>query len=186
MNETLLNIKNRYSCRNFNDKIPTDEQLNAITNAAIQAPSGMNEQPWQIILVKNKELILEIEKESTNVLRNTRKDLYDKVMERTKNIFYNAPCMIVFAIKPGYPKNSELIDLGISAQNAVLAATSLSLATLHCGFANLAFAGDKKNHLKEKLKFKKDYDCGLAVLIGHTNTDGHPHEPDTSKITIIE
>ena len=63
MNETLKVIAERYSCRDFKDEMPTDEILQAIAQAAIQAPSGMNRQAWRVIIVKNKELMNDMESE---------------------------------------------------------------------------------------------------------------------------
>ena len=54
MNDTLKTITKRYSCRSFTDKMPSNDDLAAITNAGLFAPSGMNRQNWQIIVVKNK------------------------------------------------------------------------------------------------------------------------------------
>ena len=48
MNETLNVIAKRYSCRDFKNEMPSDEILQAIAEAAIQAPSGMNRQAWQL------------------------------------------------------------------------------------------------------------------------------------------
>jgi nitroreductase len=187
MNETLRNIAERFSCRDYSDKVPTSEQLNLIAQAAIQAPSGMNRQLWQVIVVKNRDLMSEMEAEGMKTLSSMPdQTMYQRIMERGGKLFYHAPCMIVLAIKEGYPKGAELVDCGILAQNTVLAATSLGINTVHCGFIQLAFAGEKASYFKEKLKFPEGYECGMAVLLGYANTSVSPHMPDQEKITVIE
>jgi len=187
MNETLKNIAERFSCRDYSDKIPSDEHLGLIAQAAIQAPSGMNRQQWQVIVVKNRDLILEMEAEGIKTLSSMPdQSMYQRIMARGGKLFYNAPRMIVIAIKEGYPKGAELIDCGILAQNIVLAATSLGINSVHCGFTLLAFAGNKASYFKEKLQFPEGYECGMGILLGYANTPGAPHAPNQEKITVIE
>jgi nitroreductase len=158
-----------------------------IAQAGIQAPSGMNRQQWQVIVVKNRDLMSEMEIEGLKTLSSMPdKTMYQRIMDRGGKLFYNAPCMIVLAIKEGYPKGAELVDCGILAQNIVLAATSLGINTVHCGFVLMAFAGEKAQYFKEKLKFPEGYECGMAILLGYAKTSTSPHSPNQDKITIIE
>lgn len=187
MNDTLKIIAERFSCRNFTDKMPENKYLEAIAQAAIQAPSGMNRQYWHVIVVKNKDLISQMEKEGTHMLSLMEdKSMYERIMERGGKLFYNAPCMIVIAIKEAAQKGVELIDCGILAQNISLAAASLGLANLHCGFVGLAFAGNRADEFKAKLRFPEGYECGMGVLLGYTEHAVPPHAPDQDKITYIE
>ena len=187
MNDTLKAMEQRFSCRNFNDEIPTDEELSLIAQAAIQSPSGMNRQGWQVIVVKDKGLIEKMDAEGMNILANMPEQTsYNRILERGGLLFYNAPRMIVVAIKEGSPKGAELVDCGIVAQNVVLAAQSLGLANLHCGLACLVFAGERGAEFKQRLQFPKGYECGIGILLGHTDNELAPHAPDQEKITIIE
>jgi len=186
MNDTLKHIKERSSCRDFSDQLPTDEQMSAIAQAAIQSPSGMNRQAWQIIVVKDRGLIAEMEEEGISNLKATDDAAYQRIMSRNGTLFYRAPYMIMLAIKPSQPAGMELIDLGIAAQNAVIAATSLGLASLHCGLAGYAFAGGKAEEFKKRLAFPGGYEYGIAVLVGYAKEQGVPHEPNQAKITYIE
>jgi len=186
LNETLRNIKERYSCRDFEERLPSEELLTAISQAAIQSPSGMNRQFWHIIVVTNNELIAEMEQEAGKNLRNLSESFYQHIMSQNGNIFYNAPCMVFFAVKTAEPPGAELIDLGVVAQTTVLAATSLGLASLHCGNVAFAFAGTKNEYFKDKLGFPVGYECGMAVLLGYAKSIGIPHELDQSKILYIK
>ena len=186
MNDTLKNIEARFSCRDFTNQPVSDEQIHAITQAALQSPSGMNRQLWQVIVIRNSDLIAEMEAEGIRTLAQINPALHQHIMSRNKGLFYNASCMILFAIKPAQPAGAELIDLGIIAQTTVLAATSLELASLHCGMAAFAFAGEKAGYFKKRLAFPDGYECGMAVLLGHAQKPGFPHAPDQTKITYID
>lgn len=185
-NDVLKAISKRYSCRAFTDKVVSDNDLQLIADAAIQAPSGMNRQHWQIIIIKNKTLLSEMEAEGMRVMSEMPdKTMFERIISRGGKLFYNAPCMAFIAVKKSQ-KGAELIDLGIVAQNISLAATSLSIANCHCGLIAFCFAGDKAEEFKNKLRFPEGYECGLGVLLGYAVEQGKPHIPDKSKITFIE
>ncbi len=185
MNETLKTISERYSCRSFKDDMPGDEQLQAIATAAIQAPSGMNRQAWRVIVVKNKELIGDIEAEGMRILSAMEdKTMYERMMARGGKLFYNAPCLIMLPIDPTNYVGAVL-DCGILCENVTLAATSLGLGNLICGMAGLAFAGNRAREFKERLEFPAGFEFGAAVLVGYAAEKSAPHEPDQAKIKFV-
>lgn len=57
-NDTLLSIQNRRSIRIFLDKLVGDEDLQIILNAANQAPSAHNQQPWRFIVLSGKRKVI--------------------------------------------------------------------------------------------------------------------------------
>ncbi|MDR1370130.1 MAG: nitroreductase family protein [Dysgonamonadaceae bacterium] len=187
MNETLQTIAKRYSCRNFTDKVPGNEQLAAIAKAAIQSPSAMNRQPWRIVVLKNRQLIQEMEDEALQILASMpdRSD-YDRIMSRGGKLFYNAPCMIMLPMPAAGSNGFEFIDLGIVCENIALAATSLGLGNVICAFSRLAFSGSKAEEFKQRSGFPDGFECGAAVLVGYAVSPVDPHEPDETKIIIIE
>lgn len=58
--EILKEILNRRSIRKFQDKEVSDDVIKKILHAAMQAPSANNEQPWEFIVVKNKQTLLKM------------------------------------------------------------------------------------------------------------------------------
>jgi len=185
---TIESIHTRYSCRAFSDKMPSDNDLQLIAEAAIAAPSGMNRQPWQIIVVKNKELLAELEAEGMiNLMASPDQSVYERIMSRGGKLYYNTPCQIIVAINKSTPTGYEPYDCGMVVQNIALAATSLGMESLICGLATFSFAGEKGEEFKRRLNFAEGYDLGLSVLVGYAKAPGgKPHQPDLSKITVIE
>jgi nitroreductase len=187
LNETLATISNRCSCRDFRGDVPADGDLRLIANAALAAPSGLNRQPWRVIVVKNRELINDMEAEGMRVLAAMPdKSTFERIMSRGGKLFYHAPCMIVIPIAKAAPAGAELFDCGIIAENIALAATSLGIGNVICGLACLCFAGGRREEFHRRLGFPKEYEIGLAVLLGFAKTPGKPHAPDTAKISFIE
>jgi len=185
---TIEAIHTRYSCRAFTDKMPPNEDLQTIAEAAVAAPSGMNRQLWRVVVVKNQQLLADLESEGMkNLAMLPDKSLVERIQSRGGKLYYNTPCMIVVPIGKVEPSGAELFDCGIVAENIALAATSLGIDNLICGLAAFSFAGERGEGFKRRLSFPEGYEIGIAVLLGYAeNPGGKPHEPDLSKITMIE
>ena len=185
MNDTLKTIAARYSCRAYQSKPISDEDLKAIADAAIAAPSAVNRQGWRVIVVKNKGLMDEMEAEGMRIITAMEdKASYNKIMARGGTVFYNAPCMIMVPID-SESKQISLLDCGILCENVALAATSLGLGSLICGMAGMPISGPKGDYFREKFAFPEGYEFGIAVLLGYPAKETAPHKPDSSKITFI-
>lgn len=187
MLNTIESIKTRYSCRAFTDKMPSGADLQIIAEAAVAAPSAMNMQPWRVIVIKNKDLLAELEEEGMkNIAALPDKSTYERIMSRGGKLYYNTPCQMIIAM----PKDSSKwagIDCGIITQNIALAATSLGINSLICGLIAFSFEGERGECFKEKFSFPEGYDIGISVLLGYAgNPDGTPHELDLSKISFVE
>lgn len=183
MNEVLNTIARRYSCRAFKDIMPSEDNLRAIANAAVCAPSGLNRQAWRVIVVEDKQLLTEMDEEAMRVLKEQEdKSSYERMMERGGRLFYKAPCMLMLPTADGL---SAQLDCGILCQTAVLSAASLGIDSLICGLARCAFAGAKGDYFKARLGFPAGYEFGIAILLGYAVHEGKPHEPDLGKISFV-
>jgi len=184
MNETLRIIAERYSCRDFADTRPTDEQIAAIVDAALAAPSARNVQPWHIIVIDDKALIEELDAEGVNVIRAEEDAVYLNVINsRGGTLFYNAPLMLII-LEDG--SSWGRLDSGILCENIVLAAHSLGLASCIVGMASRPFLGRRGDEFKKRLKFPDGYKFAVGVLIGTARSGKEPHEKDKSKVTYIK
>ena len=186
--DTIETIRTRYSCRAFSGEMPSDEALRIIAEAAVQAPSGINRQLWRVIVVKNKELLYDLEAEGLrNLAALPDNSMYERIMSRGGKLYYNAPCMIVVPVGKAETAGAELFDCGIVAENIALAAASLGINSLICGLSAFSFAGERREEFSRRLGFPDGYEIGIAVLLGYAaNPGGTPHVPDMSKITVIE
>ncbi|MCL2775525.1 MAG: nitroreductase family protein [Oscillospiraceae bacterium] len=182
MNETLNIIAQRYSCRAYDGRLPEKVKLEAIAKAAVQAPSAMNCQPWQIVVITNKSFIEEMDAEGMRMLSEAEdKSSYERFMNRGGKLYYNAPCMFLILKKPGTDT-----DTGIISENIALAASSLGLGNVICGMAAIPFNGAKGELFRQKAGFSEDWEFGMSVLVGYSAKAGTPHESDMSKIRFID
>lgn len=182
MNETLKTIANRYSCRTFTGEYVMQEDVKAIALAGVQAPSAMNMQPWKIVVIRDKNLIEEMD-EAVMELLSKQEDTttYDRMMSRGGKLFYNASCIFLVAKKEG----TEL-DCGIVTENMALAASSLGLGNVICGMMRMVFDTPKGELFREKL-IPEGYEFGMSLLVGYPADAGmgKPHEPDMRKIVYV-
>jgi len=167
----------------FSDTALTNEQIKAISEAALASPSAMNRQPWHIIIVTDKGLIDELDVESMSILAAAEdKSGYERIMSRGGKIFYNAPCMVIVASNGS---DFAAMDCGIVAQSVALAAHSLGLGNVICGMASIPFSGPRGDELKKRLQFPDGYRFGISILVGTAKSRKEPHELDTGKVTYI-
>ena len=181
MNEVIKAISERYSCRDFLADPLTKEQVDALVDAALAAPSAMNLQPWHIVAVTDKALIDEMNDAAMSDA-NKNEPWYERIMSRGGKMFYNAPCMIFIA------KNDSgmaALDCGIVSQNIALAAHSLGLGSVICGMARIPLESPKGTEFLKRLKFPEGMSFGMSVCVGKVKNGKAPHELDKTKVTYI-
>jgi F420 biosynthesis protein FbiB-like protein len=137
---TLEAIAGRRSIRKFKDAPVSDEAIEAILQAAIQAPSGKNRQPWRFVVVKEDKRA-----EMLRIMRASIDQLEEQGIETgsakwTANAMEQASVTIfVFNAHgkhtPGAPWEDEMdvVDvqsIGAAIQNMLLAALDLGLGSL--------------------------------------------------------
>ena len=88
MNEAMHNLLSRRSVRAYAPEQVPDDLLNAVLEAGLYAPSGMNTQGVRLVAVRNKET------------RDLLSRLNAQVMGSQNDPFYGAPCVIVVLADP--------------------------------------------------------------------------------------
>jgi len=183
MNETLKNIAERYSCRDFADTPLTDAQVYELVGAALAAPSAMNRQPWRLYVVTDKALIDELDDEGMALLAAEEdKAAYERMMSRGGKMFYDAPCLFVIASDGS---TYSALDSGIMCQNIALAAQALGLGSCIVGMLRVPLSGPRGAEFKERLKFGDGYDFSIGILVGRAQSGKEPHELDRGKVTFV-
>ena len=183
MNDVIKAIMERYSCRDFTGEPLTDEQLETLAKAALAAPSGLNLQPWHVIVVTDKAMIDEYGEECLSILKAQSPEFYQRIMDRGGKVLYNAPCMI-FIVKD--QSEGAVLDCGIAIQNVALAAHSMGLGNVICGLARAVFAGPNAVQWAERLQVPEGYSFGMSICVGTAKSGKAPHELDLNKLTYVK
>lgn len=185
MNEALKVIQDRYACRGYQNKAIEQEKITAITTAGLQSPSALNQQPWHIIAITDKQLIDELNDHVMDLLSQMEdKTAYNRTLERGGNPYYNASAMFLVLKQPNANAWVD-IDCGIVIQNMALAATSLDLGNVIVAMAATAFNGPRADEFKQKVGWPTGYEFAMGLLAGYPEVTKEPHEIDESKVTFI-
>lgn len=59
-NTAYQNILTRTSIRNFTDQAVSDDLKSALLHAGMSAPSGVNKQPWEFILIDDPDILKQL------------------------------------------------------------------------------------------------------------------------------
>lgn len=141
-------VKQRYSCRSYQEKAVEQEKLDYIMECVRLAPSAVNKQPWKFRLVTD-------ETSKANL-----KTCYGR------DWFGTAPMYIICSIlhdeewvrADGKPHGN--IDIAIAVEHLCLAATELGLAT--CWVCN--FDAEK---CKQLFTFAENEEPAVLIPIGY-------------------
>ncbi len=113
-------IFTRRSIRSFAQKKIEDEKITKILHAAMQAPSAGNQQPWEFLVIRDKESLSELSKYNPYAASLLEADV-------GIILFGNEKLM-------KHPTMWEQ-DLGAATQNLMLEATAQGLGTVWLGAA---------------------------------------------------
>ena len=110
-NSAIENILNRKSVRKYSDKKIEQEKIDTILRCAMAAPSAMNKQPWQLLVITDKEKLGKIAEILPNASYSKNSQL-TIVVCGDKNIsdkFWDQDCC---AVTENILLAAEALDLG--------------------------------------------------------------------------
>lgn len=121
INPTLETIFNRTSIRSYSDQKVEKDQIMTLLKAGMSAPSAVNKQPWEFIVIDDK-------------------DLMGKISDEFKNagMVKKASCAIIVCgdmnlTLGGDVQEFWVQDCSAATENILLAAHSLGLGAVWCG-----------------------------------------------------
>ena len=178
VNPVLSTIMARRSVRKYLDKPVEHEKLEVIVRAGINAPSGMNRQPWIVRVVEDQKLIADV----NEVFKKANPEQVNRD-KNFKNMFRNAPNLICVCT----PTNGGDLDAGLLGENMMLAAQSLGLGTCCLGgpvrFLNTN--ADAKFFL-DRLDIPEGYKLNYILAIGYPDEQPEAKPRDASKVKFIQ
>lgn len=166
--ELMEAINTRRAVRSFSAEPVDRKTLDTLIDAAIQAPSAMNEQPWKFSVVRDRAVLDRISRASkAHMLKTSPAGLMSHHFEETLNdpkfdIFYRAPVLIVISAAADSPWAVE--DCSLAAENLMLAARALGLGTCWIGFAQ---AWLETSDGKAALNLAQNHRPVAPIIVGH-------------------
>ena len=180
LNETINSIYERRAVRKYKDKIVDKSLIEKIIDAGRMAPSAINKQPWKFYVLTNKNDIKSFSKEIANIAEQHFHLSHGVNIFKTDDpVFYNAPVVIFLTT----PKKDDwgLIDIGLCAQNMMLAAKSYGLDTCPVGFAKFV----EQTSIYPKLNIPNTEQVDLAIVVGYGNETPTIHERNKNNVVFL-
>jgi len=180
MNETLMVIKRRRSIRKYKPDQISDSELKSILEAAIWAPSAMNQQKWHFAVIQGKDMLQKI----TDIAREVAKLGPEPIAKRAASPdfspFFHAPTVIV--ITGDSTGRFVQIDCSLAAQNIALAAESLNIGSCIMTSPELIFRSDEGKELLKELGVPEGYGHVCTVALGYGDGDSPPAKPRNTEV----
>ena len=167
----------RRSVRAYTDEPVSREALETMIAAAVQAPTGMNLQPWAFGVIQGAEKLRDYsDRTKTYLLNNLDKfpmlDRYrDFFASPESNLFHDASALIAVFAKPGGATPES--DCTMAAQNIMLTATDMGLGSCWIGFFTFLL---NQSEIKEELGIPEEYRIIAPIIIGHPKQKPAPVE----------
>lgn len=181
MNETLAIIRKRRSIRKYKPDQISDSDLEAILEAAIWAPSAMNQQKWHFTVIQNKEMLQKITDLAREVMKSGPEFLARRAADPDYSPFFHVPTVIVIS---GDSKARFIqLDCALAAQNIMLAAESLNIGSCVMTSPEIFFSTEKGQALLREMSVPEGYKHVCTVVLGYP--DGERPDPKSRNREVI-
>ncbi len=170
-------IYKRRSVRTYTQQQVQREEVLALIDAAVQAPSAMNQQAWAFAVIQDRHVLM-------SWSERIRRDLlahsdHFKMSDEVKAmiaepgfcVFYDAGTLILIGTR--FPERTQLaeVDASCAAQNLMLAAYDRDIATCPIGFA---VPWLNQPSVKMEIGLPSDYRVVLPVIAGYQRAPQPP------------
>ena len=184
---TLEAIAGRRSIRKFKDAPVSDEAIEAILEAGLQAPSGKNRQPWRFVVVKEDKRAEMVRVMRASIDRLEEQGVDIGSAKWTANVMEQAP-VTIFVFDAHVPRTDfpwegggdfvNVQSIGAAIQNMLLAALELGLGSLW--ICDVLYAYDA---LCDWLK--QEHQMIAAISFGHPDEQPgpRPRKPMSELVT---
>jgi nitroreductase len=172
--ELLEAINGRRSVREYTEEPVDDADLRALIDAATNAPSAINQQPWAFVVVKDRVRLGRISDQAKAHLLKASlaapaHPFREMLNDPKFHIFYHAPALVVIAAAE--PTDWAVEDCALAAENFMLAAYAKGLGTCWIGFAQHWLATPEG---KAALGVPATYSPIAPIAVGHPRREPPP------------
>lgn len=178
-------ITGRRAVREYTNQPVDDKLIRALIDAAIQAPSAVNQQPWTFTVVRDQDALNRISQEAKSHMLATlppnAETLRPHLSDPHFHIFYHAPVLILISASAQGQWIVE--DCALAAQNLMLAAYAAGLGSCWIGFSQ-GFLNTPEG--KALLNIPPAWVPVAPIIIGHPKAAPppvHRNEPEVRWIS---
>ena len=155
MNETIHDLITRRSIRSYRPDMVPDSDLQMITEAGLNAASGMGRQPTVIVEVKDRKT------------RDQLSRMNAEIMGTEADPFYGAP--VVFVVLANKDVPTYIYDGSLVLGNMMAAAHALGLGSCWIHRAREEFESAEGKELLQKWGIAGNYEGIGHMIVGYTD-----------------
>lgn len=173
-------IYGRRSIRAYTTARVSDDLIRRLLEAAVQAPSAMNRQPWAFAIIQDPSFLNHLAARAKSYVLDTMPvdgalgNFRPTLADPAYHLFHRAPTLIVVCTRWEAANVAE--DCALAAQNLMLAAYCLGLGTCWIGLARdwLGLPA-----VKAELGIPRDHTPIAPIIVGVPSapTPAHGREP---------
>lgn len=157
-------IQTRRSIRQYENRPVEKELIEKLLKAGMQAPSAANQQPWEFIVVEDKETLVKL----------SNAHMYATPLK-------NAPLGIIVLLNKKYLKADKYWqqDLAAATENILLAAVELGLGAVWMGIAP---EEDRMSYIRELFNLPPGVEAFSMLAIGYSTDNKLVDRFDSARI----
>lgn len=183
----LPSITARTSVRRYLPRPVGEQELAEVLEAARLAPSGVNLRAAKIYVLRDPELIKELNAAVLASMRAGHSDGVDpegaKKLPDTWGFTYGAPAVLLVTMPRG--SYNALADTGCLLENAMLQAASLGLGTCWLNNVRRADADPGVRAVLSRFGVGEDEQCTGALALGWPDGEPVPKRPEKGNQVIF-
>jgi len=156
-------ITKRRSIRQYTDKTLSASDVEKIMKAALMSPSSKNSQPWQFVLIEDKETLRKLS------------------LSKPTGAAFVENCALAIVVL------SDPLQSGAHIEDAAIAATYIQLQAEDLGFGScwIQIRGretengyDSEQYIRDLLEIPLQLTVGCIIAIGDKAKEGKPHNEE--------
>ena len=168
MNETIQTMLNRRSIRSFEEKIIPRKELEAMVEAGKNAPTGMNRQPYYIIVVQDEAALKKVgDIARFDIRRHPNPDFAKRADDPKFKPTMGAPCMIFVCGGTDEPFGFPVVDCALVAMNIMNAARSLGIGSCCLGAYGAVGRDPEGAKMFSDFGVPESFNVALGIAFGY-------------------
>jgi len=176
MNEVIATLLARRSVRLFKDEKIGKEDLDAILECAVYAPSANNTQNWHFAVIGNNAtlgkvngwILEEINSSGDQKIRNAAANV-------GASVFRNAPTVII--VSTVKDDRFGIINASAATQNILVAAQSLGIGSCWIGSVGVLANSGRLAEYARELGLPEGYAPYFGITLGYAASSDRPAPP---------
>lgn len=173
-------IRKRHSIRDYTERVVEASVIQRVIDAAIQAPSARNLQPWEFWVVLGQDRVDNFSDRAKKWLLEqlscdpAQQEVYQQISSPAFSMLYHAPA-IVLVVATGQEEQADE-DCCLAANLLMLAARDVEFGTCWIGLSRAWF---NLQETKKELGIPDTYRVVAPIVMGHPKewTESHGRSP---------